>query len=458
MSIQAAGERKIAAPDAAARPLRVLVVAYRFPPQGGAGVQRPTKMVKAWARQGLGVTVLAGPGGLATLEDPTLLDDVPDSVQRVTAADPSPWIVSLKIRRSLSGNVVSRTLGRAVGAVGALVRKVSLPDGLNGWILTAVSKGMRMAREARPDVVVVTGPPFTPFVAGAILASRLDVPLVLDYRDPWTGTYLPNSATETRLARAVNPRIERWVLGRASGVIAAHRAIFRMLEPLWPERRPARLWVPNGYDPEDFDDDVSRGRDVFTLTYTGGFYSFRSPRVLLAALDELLREGRLAADDFRLRVAGDTERIRRACPDGPLHGALRLEGYVPHRRSVRHLQESTVNLVMEGDIGGPNRHSPGKFYEVLFAGRPMLLLCPEGVTTRLARRAGACRIAHPENKQAIREAVCDLYDAWRRGELGDGPSRQSIRFYDRFHQAARVRTFLDRVVETRRGEREHVAT
>ena len=232
----------------------------------------------------------------------------------------------------------------------------------------------------------------------------------------------------------------------------AHRAVFRWLEPLLPEREPRRIWVPNGYDPEDFAEPDAEGPrpDRFELSYAGSFYSTRNPKHLFRALDDLLAAGRLDPAWFRFRIAGGSAQVLKPYdPEGRLERVVRFDGYVSHRETVRRLQRSTVNLVLEGEMRGSNQHSPGKFYEVLYACRPVLLICPEGTTTILGRRARGCWITHPEDEEGIKRKLMEMVEAWQAGTLS-GPDPERFRFYDRTLQARRMLRFLESVVGAER--------
>src|SRR5436305_14776719 len=62
------------------RPRRLLLVAYNFPPVGGAGVQRPVKWVKNLRLFGWDVTVLTAENPSVPTRDDSLLSDIPDDV------------------------------------------------------------------------------------------------------------------------------------------------------------------------------------------------------------------------------------------------------------------------------------------------------------------------------------------------------------------------------------------
>lgn len=425
------------------------MIAFRFPPQGGGGVQRSSKLIKYLSREGVVCEVITGPITWSEI-DPTLLEDVPSEVER-SSVNVFPWRRWLQRRRDRSRLWIVRQLSRI--ALWLIVHTLA-PDLNTDWFLPAVREGNRRIRKRRPDVILVSGPPWTPFLVARYLSLRHRIPLVLDYRDPWTRTYLPTEKPVA--ARLLSPWLERWVLRGASGVIGAHRAILERLRPITPRRVPC-LWAPNGFDPEDFTapraDAAAGSRFEFLLTYTGSFFERRLPRVLLEVLDELLASGEIDGGRFRFRHAGGSGPLRRILEGTPhLSRCFQWVGYVQHTESLALLHSSNVNLVFESDDPEKNRTTPGKFYEVARAGRPVLLLCPRGVTTHLAERIGGCRVAAPNDRDRIREEILAYYRAWEAGVEPAGPDPKRLRFYSRTHQAARVQRFL-RARSSRRAER-----
>jgi hypothetical protein len=89
---------------------RVLVIAYYFPPFGGAGVQRTLKFVKYLPEFGWQPVVLTVKEQVAHLRDPSLEEDIPSRtpIHRTLAVLPPPWL-PWRLR-----NFVSRWL-RAIG-------------------------------------------------------------------------------------------------------------------------------------------------------------------------------------------------------------------------------------------------------------------------------------------------------------------------------------------------------
>ncbi|MEZ4655391.1 MAG: oligosaccharide flippase family protein [Candidatus Eisenbacteria bacterium] len=109
--------------------LRILLIAYRFPPQGGGGVQRPAKLVKFWSRAGHKVLVLTSEPVHAQLVDNTLLDEIPREVERIEVKDPSLYH-RLHVARLAGRNPIAQ---RLLQAAMFLVYHCATPDLVAGW-------------------------------------------------------------------------------------------------------------------------------------------------------------------------------------------------------------------------------------------------------------------------------------------------------------------------------------
>ncbi len=199
---------------------RVLIVAYVFPPVGGAGVQRVTKFVKYLPEFGWEATVLTTENPSVPLTDESLLADVPPQTKIVRARTLEPGYA---FKRSfLAGNAsaasnveqAARLLAtskdfengvnrrgstgeppmlRILGAATAYVKRflrgaVNLllqPDPQVLWNHHAIEAGLRILSQEKHDAIFVTAPPFSSLLVGAELSRRTGLPLVLDYRDEW---------------------------------------------------------------------------------------------------------------------------------------------------------------------------------------------------------------------------------------------------------------------------------
>lgn len=280
-------------------PRRVLLISYPFPPVGGAGVQRVTKLLKYLPQHGWECSVLTVDNPSVPVFDHSLAADIPAEtiVRRARTLEPG---YALKAAVSSGGRASSHASGapsdHASGASsshassapsghassapshpqtggsggssgrGRLARRfkdaarvaanlVLQPDAQVLWLPHALRTGGRLLREVPHQAIFASGPPFSTFLLAARLARRHGVPLVLDYRDEWglSNQYWENKR-QPPLALAWQRRMQRRVVRQAAALVATTTASCAALEAVAREAgcTPRIECIYNGFDPEDF--------------------------------------------------------------------------------------------------------------------------------------------------------------------------------------------------------------
>jgi glycosyltransferase involved in cell wall biosynthesis len=440
-------------PSAAPRPLRpVLVVSYYFPPSGGPGVQRVLKFVRYLPAFGYRPVVLTVPETAAfPLLDRSLASEIPPEAKVVR----SPIREFYGLYRAAAGsgpstgreNLVT-TARPGEGLRGRVVHGLRaalfIPDGRMGWLPGGTHAGLRAIREEGVEVILASGPPFTAHWIARRLADRTGLPLVLDFRDPWTRA--PFYPRRPGPSRVLDERLELSCLRRADAVLTVNRDIRDDLLTRHPSLEAARFHlVPNGYDPADF-----RGRSwdpqpEWTLTHTGTLPGDRLPAGFIAALRRLMAEDPQAAARLRIRMIGRRNpELERRLSEPPLDSLIRFEGYLPHAESVQALLESRLLLLFIEE--GPRAAGilTGKLFEYLGSGAPVLALAPEGEAAELVRRVGAGRVVRGGDEDAVLAALREAVAAFRAGARAFGESRREmVEEYARPALTARLAGILD---------------
>ena len=419
--------------------MRVLLVTYYFPPSGGSGVQRPTKMARYLPDAGVGLTVLTVDPAHAAYPDPdpTMLADVPPSVTvvRTKAWDPYAAYAALlgKPKAETVGvGFVKGGGGRKEALARWLRANVFLPDARVGWVPYALRAARRL-HAARPfDAVVTTAPPMSLHLVGLGLARATGLPWVADFRDPWTDRYdvqgLPRTAAALRLDRA----LERAVLRRATRVVAVSPSLARSLEA----RRGGRVDViPNGFDPADFAEPAPPvDRDAFRLAFVGNFLGQQDAPGLWRAL------ARLSADHgrLRLRLVGNVDPAVEASLGA--HGLADLVergSYVPHAEAVAEMRRSAALLLPVNRTPGAEAIVTGKLFEYLGSGRPVLGVGPvTGDAARLVADAVAGAFFGWDDADGPEAFLRRHYAAWAAGAPLGGATPEAARPFTRPAQAA----------------------
>lgn len=426
----------------------LLVLAHAFPPVGGAGVQRITKLVKYLPGYGWWPTVLSAPPGAYIERDADLAADVPAGVRVIRTPSlelPAQAVGALhpagppgRAPQALPPDgAAPRRIARAVAY--RSYRLLALPDRHIGWVPFAVAAGLWLGRRQAFDAVLATGNPFSAFVAARLVAAALRCPLVVDYRDAWTLNPYRSDRGTTRW-RAEH-RLEHWVLGGAAGVLCATEPLREDLAEAFPTFGERFVTLPNGYDPDDLVGVTPRDLQPFTIVYSGKFTPYRRPDAVLRAV-ALLRARRpdLVAP-LRLLFVGERDAAAAALTDAlGLAGVVEWTGYRPHREALTYVLGAHTLLLVGG---GHRSEQTTKVFEYLAASKPILAVVPpDGAAAAVvAASPGGGYIAWPPTAANVAVQLVRLLEQWRTGQLPT--SARSAEEYTRPHLARRVADLLD---------------
>jgi glycosyltransferase involved in cell wall biosynthesis len=311
------------------------------------------------------------------------------------------------------------------GGVSSAVRRVLhgvvyFPDHANGWIPSATRAAVRAGREHGVAAVLSSSPPISAHVVALRAARALGVPAVLDFRDLWTA-HREDTARGPRFD--AERRLEQRLLRRAAAVTTVSDACREWLVARHGGAPTAPFVVlRNGYEESAFDDPApAREPGVFRIVHTGTVYGEKQDlTAFFVALARLRNDGAFGPLRPEVVLAGkvDAQSLAAARAAG-VDDLVRAPGFVPHHESIALLRTATVNLLLTWSVPGwvARGVCPGKMYEQIAAGRPVLALaladCEAG---RVAMEAGGTLVADPHDEAGIRTALARLVAAEREGD------------------------------------------
>jgi len=428
----------------------VLLVTYYFPPAGGPGVQRMLKFAKYLPCFGWRPLILTVREDAAyPVLDPTLLCDIPAAARVVRTGITEFYGVYKGISKARGPLDISTRSGRE-GASARILRWIRaslfIPDGRVGWIPHAVRPGLGLARREGALAVMSSGPPFTGHLIARKIRSRLRLPWVADFRDPWTRA--PFYPERPALARWIDERLERSVVREATKVVSVNREILDDFRERHGEPGAERfLTIPNGFDQEDFEGLEREIPEKLTLVHTGSLFASRDPRPLREALSTLCREEPGFAEGTEIILAGRVDDdVAGAFGSPPLSRMVRFPGYLPHRESLRLLMRAHICLLFIGEERQSRGMLTGKLFEYLGSGTPVLAIGPEGEAADLIRTCRAGTILPPGDEGRLLETLRAL---WRRHLAGepvlDSPDKEAVAAFGRKRLTGRLVAALDEI-------------
>jgi glycosyltransferase involved in cell wall biosynthesis len=401
---------------------RALVIAYFFPPLGGAGVQRTLKFVKYLPEFGWEATVVSTRSRLYPSRDADLVREIPEGT-RVVRAPALP---------------VARYAAIALHKLGWMRLKayVAWPDGGLGWAPAALAAAWREVRRERPDVIYSSSSPYGGHLVALALHRLTGIPWVADFRDEWATN--PHLAGQPRVLTWLSRRAEQAITRRAARTVVA-ADYFRLAGDAAADGR--RETIPNGVDHADVPRNGSAPpRDRFRLSFVGTLYGPIDLAPVMAALAQLVRDRVIDPGRFELRIVGNQWIPGFAAPDGI---ATEETGYVSHERAIAEMQAATALLLF---VPEESLAPSGKVFEYLAAERPVLCVTrPDNLAAQLVEDWDAGVAAAPSDVPGIATALRSLYERWEADGLPapSGIRERVLARYSRRELTRRLAAALD---------------
>src|SRR5262249_27372684 len=249
--------------------------------------------------------------------------------------------IVLAVDEQLHKEPIDPALGRLVPPyvdvhrVKAMPLWVTGPMGLGDLAIRSLyhvaHKLNQLITEANPSVVLFTGWPFYQMLLAPWIKRRFDIPVVLDFQDPWVSRWGAEQAALSKaglshwLATHLEPRAVR----AASFITSVSDVQNAEMASRYPWIDASRMaGIPIGGDPDDFEhlrkttvplpDNVLDPTRI-NLSFVGTFMPRSGPlvRLVLRALDRLRRDEPCVGTRVRLNFVGTSNQ-----PNGHLNYAV----------------------------------------------------------------------------------------------------------------------------------------
>ena len=410
----------------------VLFVAYHFPPMRSAGVERSAKFARYLPEFGYTPKVLSTAAFGSEAQDGVVRAWEPVGLYRRLrnpAARADPQAASR-----------TRTPGPSADWVRALRRMLFVPDGQITWLPGALWSALRVLRTCPTDLIYTTSPPASSHLLGRFLKTKTGLPWVADFRDAWLYDPLDPALLTMPYRREFERRFEAAVLAEADAIITATMISAADLRQRYPQQAHKVRVVTNGFDPADgtplpeglvIDDSTRVGPEQIQiaqepepplpggplrLVHTGSFaYSHpqRTPLPLLSALRRLVSLEPEWAERLQLTLVGELSPDEQSAATG----IARVVGAVDRATALGFQRRADVLLLVDHRRSWPASNAPGKLFEYLATGKPLLALCGPGEVERMVTELGAGLCVAPDDIDAIDDALRDLWWQHEQGQL-----------------------------------------
>ncbi len=400
---------------------RVLIIAYYWPPSGGSGVQRWLKFVKYLPQWGWVPYVFTPENPSFAIQDESLLKDVPMEAEVIRFPIWEPYESFFKISGMLGWKNSSKATDMVSTQNRSLFQKVStfvranflIPDPRIFWVRPSVKFLQDFLIENQIRTVITTGPPHSIHLIGYKLKRKNpSLRWLADFRDPWSEWGLLDSLNVSPLARTLHRRLESKVLRTADKIITITPFYVRKFEAL--AQRKVTL-LTNGYDEEDFRTLVVQSPDKFTIRHVGIVNERCDPRPFITVIEKLISSN----PDFKSKVHVDfvgevhSQFKNFVLASTDLSYVTTFTPSVPHEQLIPIYGKSSLLVLILTGYKDPEGYMPGKLFEYLATGLPILGIGPTGGDAgALLRSTGAGEMVEGSDHVRIEMKIMEYFSAW----------------------------------------------
>ena len=371
--------------------MRILLIAYYFPPLPGPGSLRPDRMADHLRSCGHEVSVLTRGGGAGKSEE-AWIRRVADRSHNCNRRGwrRMPWLIL-------------RLIVEALNRVGIYASIYSL------WKRTVLRRQDTIMAAPSPQLIIATYPPVETLEIGLHLSRKYQLPLIADFRDGLLFEPI-ESKKMLRFAcvRRAYAAIERRVTAEAAALITVSEPISRYFCETYNLSQV--ITIANGFDPDEAQwplPDIKLETGCFHIVHSGRFALSDAGcdiAPLVKALQGLLAARPVLTHTLRLHLLGELTRLERKLLAGLTQsGVARLYGTVDRLLALAFQRQADLLLL----VTSPERSSvaTAKLFEYLQARRPVLALTGRTFAAEIVTKTRSGWVVSPRSTPEIQATL-----------------------------------------------------
>jgi glycosyltransferase involved in cell wall biosynthesis len=422
--------------------MRVLILAYDFPPNSSIGGQRPYSWFKYFKDFGVKpVVVTRHWSEISTSED--TIKPCGNHVDYIE--NESGTLIRVPFRPNLRDKMLLR-----FGYRFKLLRKIiSLWYSLSQFHLPFFDNRRNMYYEARAyleknpcEAIIATGEPFILFQYAMLLSREFNIPWVADYRDGWSTDYHILAGT-SRIEKWINKNIvyhlERQIVSSCALITTPAQAFKEDLLHLHSKKKIEVLY--NGFFSEMFEPLMKKGHRTnqpFIIAYSGTLYPYQKLNIFIDGFEKFVRLNALSPSEIQIHFLGleyQPDQMKRLLDYKPdLNAFIKITGRIPHIESLIILNQADVLLLLTNASFG---QIYAKVFDYVALGKPILMYENDhGPLEQILNDSGTGYIADNSNQ------VCEQLSLLYQNAPSATINAAHVQKYSRKHQAERLANII----------------
>lgn len=414
---------------------------------------RWAKMTKYIARYGWQPVVYTPSNGETGVHDESLLGEIPEDLTVVKTPIWEPYTLykaflgRKKKDKLYSGFINEKKKASLAQRISVFIRgNFFIPDARMFWIKPSARFLRKYLAENPVDAIISTGPPHSMHLIAEKVHRATGIPWIADFRDPWTNIDFYQDLNLSAWADRRHHTLELKVLNHATKVVTVtwrSRDEFRDLCG-----REDIVVIPNGFDDADFPIDQRGPLDEdFTIVHIGSMNKDRNPEVFWKATHMALEESGELKSKLKIRLVGPVDfSVRASVEHYGLLPYTEFVEFIPHDEAVKLQQQAQINLLVINNSPNARTIIPGKLYEYLGSGRPLLAIGPKDSDSAKVIELTRGGVVHEwDDTEGLKYRILEYFDLYTRSKLTG--NAEGIQQFTRRHLAGEYARLLDTLVK-----------
>jgi len=370
---------------------KIVIISYFFPPCAKAGSHRPYSMAESLPKLGWQPIFIApqkGYYGRISRLDNSLLDIVNKFlVYRF------PFFYPFNNEKNI---IIPRLIRR-------LWESLLVPDGKVLWNRN-VKKGLKeIVRNHEPDVFFITSTPWSTFLLAPYLKKEFSIPIVLDYRDPWTLTILNRNS----IIKKINLYLEKKSVASADLITtASYHMIDYIKQSLGPlGERKKFVGFPYGFNGDFFKKEILKIEPInpnleIKASFAGFVHGSSSAKIILSGIKFAIQKDKYLAKKLKIdcfgTLFGQSGKAQRLIEEYNLNSQVSLYPFLSYNEFLKVLRKSSFLILPLGQSGPHMTLYPTKFFDYLGVKRPILYVGDDGQVSETIKKCNAGLCSKPD--------------------------------------------------------------
>ena len=354
---------------------KVLFITYFWPPSGKASLHWPLKIIKYLPEFGWIPSVLTVKEDTFYQKDETLLKEVSPELKVVKTGTLEPFDIYRKLLGKkkdeplIASESMSKTSKSFNHRLSLWIRmNLFVPDARAGWFFPGVKKGKRYLSDDKVDIIISIGPPHTAHLLGRRLSSLFKIPHIPVFIDPWVDIVYYRDFKRSKPTLLTDKYMEANVINKAKEIIfvtGSMRSDYIKKYPGIENKSHVLYWGYNEDDFESLKEELMAPGSEEVITHAGNIFDYQNPVKFWKYIKKEIDGGRRIKIKFLGTVS---PAIKETINKVGLSNYTDYTGFLPYNEMLIELMKSSYLMV----IATEKRHVPGKLFEYLRTGKPIL--------------------------------------------------------------------------------------